>query len=114
MTSNLKNWVAIRTTSTYSVHSHLSTGALMSCASLNQLPPENSSNNFLRSRKTCGEVSSGQTVSTLPQSVSGGTGNRSNNTLLTKGRRGRRDHFNFDYSLRAVHPAIPRGLPRGC
>src|SRR3989344_3788886 len=110
---NLKRSDMIKTTFTY-LQTFLQNTAgqrLSECSRV--LQPGSYSNNFLCSRKNCGEVNSGVTVSTLPQSASGEIGNRSNDMSPTKERRWRHlINLNY-YSLRLSLPSYPVGLPRG-
>src|SRR3990167_11122595 len=111
-TLNLKRSDVIKTTFTFLPTFLQNTAGLMWSECSKALQLVNYSNNFLCSKKTSGEVNSGVMDSTLLQSASGETGNRSNDMSPTKERRAMY-HNNYDYLLRLCLPSYPVGLPRG-
>ena len=108
---NLKRSDATKITFTYLLTFLQNTAGLMWSEYSRALLPENYSNNFLCLRKTCGEVNSGVTASTLLQSASGEIGNRSNDMSPTKERRWRH-LINLNYFSSGLR-SYPVGLPRG-
>jgi hypothetical protein len=112
MISSLKRWDMIKTISIYWQAFHQNTVVQMWYECSKALLPENYSNNFLCSRKICGEVNSGVMVSTLPQSASGETGMWSNSTSQVRERQ-RKNCDKLDYSPKVSHRSYPVGLPRG-
>jgi|SRR3990167_5377503 len=102
----------IKTTYTYFATSLRNTADRLLYESSKALLHVSYSSNFLCSRKTSGEESSGVMVSTLPQCQSGEIGSRSKGMSPTKERQAMY-HINYDYLLRQCLVSYPVGLPRG-